>query len=73
MTDDELTATIRGALTPTDADRDRLTADFARRKAEEDALLWKVALDAVRRSQAALRDALSRSQTVACAAYVKGL
>ena len=68
----ELTSLLQSALSTTDADRTRLTAEFARRKAEEDALLWKVAFDAIRRSQAALRQALSRSQTAAFAAYTKG-
>ena len=72
MNDDELTTLLQRALTPTDADRDRLTVDFARRKSEEDALLWRVVFDALRRSQVTLRQALSRSQTAALAAYVKG-
>ena len=72
MNDDELTTLLQTALTTTDAEKARLAADFARRKAEEDALLWNVMLTVLRRSQESVAALRSRAQTAAYAAYVKG-
>ncbi|MGC4047455.1 MAG: hypothetical protein QM758_26975 [Armatimonas sp.] len=68
MTDDELTNALSRALTLSESDRAHLTADFARRKAEDDARLWRVVFRAIKDSQEQLDATLKCSRAARRAA-----
>jgi hypothetical protein len=69
MTDDELSDLLGGALALSTSDRTRLTEDFARRRAGDDARLWRVVYRAIRHSQEQLDATLARSHTAARMAH----
>jgi hypothetical protein len=65
MNDDTLSALLCAALTTTDDDAARLHADFARRRAQESEVFWKVHADVQRLSMARVHrvvtDSLARA------------
>lgn len=67
MTERDLTATIQQALALSASDRERLTADFARMRADarRDALPWSAISGAMRRSHDLVQAALTHSHAAA--------
>ncbi len=75
MTDEELSNVLGSALALGESDRGRLTADFARRKAEDDAQIWRAVFRAVKHSQGQLAATMTLSRAATHAAQtllVKG-